>query len=657
MKSISNLDPQNRVDLNINEYAFLNAFKNVDERLYFRLVKEGTNTAKNEDCLLSLTADEYPLMQKIFQKYQKQGFAIYFVVNSGGQRKEEITRIAAHFLDMDFGKVPKLDESGKIIKSTNGKIVYEYRSTDQIEKFKQDFINRLKNFSLAPNIINETKNGFHIYWLVGYQDQEALLRFRPLQKVLTAYFGQYEFRKEHADESVSNLPKVMRMPNYEHLKDPLDPFTISCIYFSDHARYTQNDVAKAINIDLTKLEINAVTIKDLKKQSIEPKHLHHAVVQSKSSRGMYDQYKNIIGRLRSIDLRQFLNIDCSINVNFKCIFHDDKSPSAAIGCKDGVYKYFCNSHNCDYHKEEGLDIIDIIEMQKNCSTSEAINYLVQHFNLADLDSKWVLDQKQKITNNIELLEEISNNQSTYKHLNRILQYAYPYILEILNIGSKHITTSNYNIKGDHLFFFSNRYLSNRVNKRLDKTNWYINLFCVLGLLNKIKDEYIDDTLFQKAKYIAEQKNEYRICFYTIPKFRDILNTAEERAELMIKCGFSIKGMSRKYVENIFGECFANDIYSIKIDCSVNNKLIHDYIESFIHRKVFEECGYFCKDMILTSSIILNGRRISKNSLEFEYRRCLPKILQKHNLLIAHANKEIASKYNINVHKRIIIKNS
>ena len=75
-------------------------------------------------------------MQKIFIKYQKQGYGVYFVVNSGGQEKNSIKRINAHFIDMDFGKVPKIDINGELIKDSEGKIVYEYRSKEEIEEYK-----------------------------------------------------------------------------------------------------------------------------------------------------------------------------------------------------------------------------------------------------------------------------------------------------------------------------------------------------------------------------------------------------------------------------------------------------------------------------------------------------------------------------------------
>lgn len=55
------------------------------------LFREKKHIAKNFDCKLTVDDElEYPLIQKIFEKYQKQGYGIYFVVNSGGHEKKSI---------------------------------------------------------------------------------------------------------------------------------------------------------------------------------------------------------------------------------------------------------------------------------------------------------------------------------------------------------------------------------------------------------------------------------------------------------------------------------------------------------------------------------------------------------------------------------------
>jgi hypothetical protein len=187
-----NIDFKNREALTITDYEFLSLFKKPKEKVCFRLIQEEKHIAKKFDCILTLDDDlEYPLMQKIFIKYQKQGYGVYFVVNSGGQEKNSIKRINAHFIDMDFGKVPLID-SGELIKDSKGKIIYEYRNKEEIEEYKIAFLKKLENFKLIPNVIVETKNGFHVYWLLDFEKPQSLDAFTPIQEKLidSTFAGQ-----------------------------------------------------------------------------------------------------------------------------------------------------------------------------------------------------------------------------------------------------------------------------------------------------------------------------------------------------------------------------------------------------------------------------------------------------------------------------------
>jgi hypothetical protein len=117
MDIFTEINSHTRTTLNITDYDFLKAFKEEGERIFFKLIHEQKRIAKSEDCILTdKDKDEYPFLQEVFQRYQRKGYAVYFVVNSGGTKKDTITRINAHFLDLDYGKIPKYDSNGKIIK-------------------------------------------------------------------------------------------------------------------------------------------------------------------------------------------------------------------------------------------------------------------------------------------------------------------------------------------------------------------------------------------------------------------------------------------------------------------------------------------------------------------------------------------------------------
>ena len=89
----------------------------------------------------------------------------------------------------------------------------------------------------TPHFAVQTSSGkFHVYWLVEpyrgndfYSTQQRKLR--------QLYDG---------DRSVIDSSRVLRMPGFLHLKDPSNPFLVSCWSISDHARYTCAQVEQAL---------------------------------------------------------------------------------------------------------------------------------------------------------------------------------------------------------------------------------------------------------------------------------------------------------------------------------------------------------------------------------------------------------------------------
>ncbi len=465
-----NIDFKNREALTITDYEFLSLFKKPKEKVCFRLIQEEKHIAKKFDCILTLDDDlEYPLMQKIFIKYQKQGYGVYFVVNSGGQEKNSIKRINAHFIDMDFGKVPLID-SGELIKDSKGKIIYEYRNKEEIEEYKIAFLKKLENFKLIPNVIVETKNGFHVYWLLDFEKPQSLDAFTPIQEKLIDYFASFEERKEHADSSVKDINRVLRLINYKHLKDPKDPFTIKCIYLNTDKKYTQEDIASAVGYNIIEL-VNNTKSTEIKPSAVRAEASN---LQKESHKVHYPseiQYENLIPFLKQQDLISYLGINTKPNVNFKCIFHNDNNPSAVIKNNGGYYKYFCNSHVCICHNDgKGMDIIDIVKIKENCDTSTAIRKLIEYFHIKLEDSTWINEQSKKFEINMMLLSQLGERKDEFPNLNRIIRFGYPILMDILEIGKENIINRFFSTNGESIFFFSNRYLAGKRNKSVVNIN-------------------------------------------------------------------------------------------------------------------------------------------------------------------------------------------
>ncbi|WP_457945392.1 hypothetical protein [Caproiciproducens sp. LBM24188] len=651
-----NIDFKNREALTIKDFEFLSLFKKPNEKVYFRLIQEKKHVAKKIDCILTLDNDlEYPLIQKFFIKYQIQGYGVYFVVNSGGQEKNSIKRINAHFIDMDFGKVPKII-NGELFKDSEGNSVYEYRTKEEIEEYKIAFLKKLESFKLNPNVIIETKNGFHVYWLLDPDKPQSLDAFTPLQEKLIDYFAAFEERKEHADSSVKDINRVLRLIDYKHLKNPKDPFTIKCIYLNTDKKYTQEDIATAIGCNIIELVSNT------KSTVIKPVAVRAETSNlQKKSRRVYSspviQYEDLITFLKQQDLISYLGIYAKPNINFKCIFHNDNNPSAVIKNCGGYYKYFCNSPACICHNDrKGMDIIDIVRIKENCDTSTAIKKLIEYFHIKLEDSTWINEQSKKFETNMMLLSQLGERKNEFPNLSRIIRFGYPILMDILKISKENIINRFFSTNGESIFFFSNRYLAGKRNKSVVNINKYINLFCTLGLLNKIPYKQVNQRLRAIAVQISKDNAQNGISFYTVPDYNEAFKSADERASIMLQYKFSIKGMSKKYLENCFGEEFANQIYLVNVKDSEKSKNIRDAIESFILQQI-KTYGYFTKDMIMNYKLKVDNHYIRCGVKEYEFRKVLPDIIQKYDLIYVKANNNINQKLGIDTKKYVLIQRS
>ena len=130
---------------------------------------------------------------------------IFFVVNHGGDRDSDITRINAQFMEIDDGSFE--EQQAKI-----------------------------DAFPLPPSLIIKTRKSLHTYWLIKNGRKEL---FRDIQKGLIKHFG--------ADPACINESRLMRLPGYYHCKkDP--PVMVECICFHPERRYTQEQLIDVLEV-------------------------------------------------------------------------------------------------------------------------------------------------------------------------------------------------------------------------------------------------------------------------------------------------------------------------------------------------------------------------------------------------------------------------
>ncbi len=129
---------------------------------------------KIETCLEELRTSTQ-LQVKLKEINRRQG--IYFVVNSGGSRDEDISRVNAIFCEMD--DKPLIDQHD----------IFDNQSP------------------WYPSIRVETKKSVHSYWLLSESITNE--NFLELQQGLIAFYK--------SDKSIKNLSRVMRVPFFNHV--------------------------------------------------------------------------------------------------------------------------------------------------------------------------------------------------------------------------------------------------------------------------------------------------------------------------------------------------------------------------------------------------------------------------------------------------------
>jgi hypothetical protein len=122
---------------------------------------------------------------------QQQGAGVFVMINEGngkGRKAGDVVRVRAHFVDLDGAPIdPVMDAA------------------------------------LPPHIVVESSPGkWHAYWLAN---DRPLEQFKERQKALAQKFN--------GDPTINDLPRVMRLPGFWHLKQA--PFQTQIVHPSiDH---------------------------------------------------------------------------------------------------------------------------------------------------------------------------------------------------------------------------------------------------------------------------------------------------------------------------------------------------------------------------------------------------------------------------------------
>lgn len=177
---------------------------------------------------------------------QNQGYGMFFSVNglknNKSRKADNLYCLNAFFADIDWPdkKNPPTNSQMRAFKQA----VYE-DLTFCIASGREAFVEDPKQATVAPgpSAIVETKNGFHVYWLLDqpfFLGRESEATEGRDEAVLR------EYRKAHAniisrfqaDPQCIDPVRVLRVPDSYHLKNPAEPFQIKLRYFEPENVYS-----------------------------------------------------------------------------------------------------------------------------------------------------------------------------------------------------------------------------------------------------------------------------------------------------------------------------------------------------------------------------------------------------------------------------------
>ncbi|GEM_PF-6381722 len=603
------------------------------------------------------------------------GLDAYFIPNTGGTTKDKIKSLNACFMDIDAGKEGN-----------------NYYTEDKLKDIKLQMIERIKQFPLKPTVIVETRNGYHLYWILRNRDKVTPKEWEIVQRKLMSYFDTVG-----SDKSLSKTNQLMRLPFTNWVKGwtGLPPFYVNVLE-NNTTTYSLDDlkgILEAVEpykssmpkVPYGNLELIRIgKVEELSKRVVEALKatVEGHTRERKNSHIIYKNLYSIISYMLNVSnprkpyivstkeefytLTSQLPLDVLLGLplqsKFSCIFHDDNTPSANIWVDEkGRYWYKCFGSCCCFTG----DIIKVISKIRNCDISEAINFIKRVFNI-EYESEWQKETKERIL----IYEDYILSDSFadgYPELYQFMKYHIPKLKALLEIGRSKLIDQSLLGDDSMTFYSSIEYLSAEMVKRGIKgtsdpsaLNKKLLIFTQLGLIQRVEEGSIPPDLLKRLKELSgyrtpdgiKHESERHITLYTIPRFTtELLEEAQRRVGTFKGSNMTKTHYSRAMVISAQGEAIANTIYVQSTGQGISESLERFYSRFRREAERLLSCnGYFTEKQIVKSI-----RGYSAYIKGMQSKQCLPRLLRELDLKAVTVNNDSREKYNItNIASRSVI---
>ncbi|MGQ4666676.1 hypothetical protein ACUIJN_12735 [Metabacillus halosaccharovorans] len=281
------------------------------------------------------------------------------------------------------------------------------------------------------------------------------------------------------------------------------------------------------------------------------------------------KHKEFMEYMQTLDFRFYFDgfQNWNINETRACIFFEGNKAWIKQDDK-GVYRYY--SKDTEKHTVHGLNIFDLIEIREGAeigsiySMNNARRRLASDLGIVYSERQWEILQEKRYEKNMDIIQRADVEiQRDFPNLFNFIQSYLPLLKHLNEWGFKHILEKEQSFQGESVFFQSTTYMEKIVRRDQTICSRAVNMFTVLGLIKKVRDEDAPNSLMSIAQAIRGGRNEFRLVnFYTVPALNhQVLLEAEARVERLKRYGItSMTHISKRKVAECFSEGFAKKVY-------------------------------------------------------------------------------------------------
>ena len=365
----------------------------------------------------------------------------------------------------------------------------EHLNNSELTKEKQETYTKLLGLNCPPSAIVESRNGFHVYWIIAKTDRQDCIpmRWRRLEQCIYSYV--YNNISSGADSKATDATRVLRLPNSYHVKaDSSNPFLVRVKYLS--RPYTLMELESFFPAVVQDTQQVKPTKQDKPQEirAVEPatSDIYTAINELDSEFFNYIQpinaemgWQEAEEMLKSQDIRDFLGINVRLKESFSSVLRTDKNPSCTIYRNNEQYLY------CDFGLGYTADIIRLVSTVAGVKYSKAVKWLCGVYGIQLLDSykNGKTDIEPLINTNIQTLEATAKEAEKQNIF--FVGSVIPLYRTIMDIWKKQVTEKGFQNPSDCNIQLSSRYLEDLTGKDRKTIRRQLLILQAIGILKRI----------------------------------------------------------------------------------------------------------------------------------------------------------------------------